>query len=244
MAEKQKPEGLKTMLKGNSESTSGNNANSVKDQVKQALLRNRAKKQNQGQPNPGILNSSSPNGAQSQQNPASQSPPNQKGDVQPVVSKIEKTVDSINEVHTTMESLNKNMNMFVDLFNKRGASLGASSNAPLGSSSSSSGTKTNLSQMEGKDLGKGQNAVTTLLLTNLLKKGEDEENERLKDLERGTPEYLNLLTKKLEKFQSEFELLQYLYEPKTVTGNLAPTEDAQGNSTWLAGFMSMMLKRK
>ena len=90
----------------------------------------------------------------------------------------------------------------------------------------------------------GQNAVTTLLLTNLLKKKDSETEDKLGNLEKGSKEYLDLLIKKLDKFQHEYELLQYLFEPKMLGNAMEPTNDAQGNSAWLAGFMSMMVNRK
>ncbi|MHA1585045.1 MAG: hypothetical protein ACTSWL_07300 [Promethearchaeota archaeon] len=256
-------QGLKTKLKGKGSNAAGG---SVKDQVKQALLKNRGVKT--GAPSSGVGNgdggkpSMAQQIAQAQANTASAPvAPNvninqEEGQV---LSKIEQTVDSINEVHSTMESLNRNMNLFVDLFNKRGGSLsgggqgsgnlpsgGASGGGGIGNSDLSDGS--GISGIAGAQSGVNaqgsSNPVTSLLLTNLLKKTDDENEERLKDVETGTPEYLDLLIKKLDKYQHEYELLQYLFEPKLFGSNLQPTEDAQGNSAWLAGFMSMMLKNK
>ncbi len=246
------------MLKGQSSIKSENPGNSVKDQVKQALLKNRLNTQ---QPPSNQMGESmqkpssaftSPTNPQSPfASPANVSQSNTSGpqggvdSLSPVVSKIEKTVDSINEVHTTMESLNRNMNLFVDLFNKRGSSLGTgTSNVESNNTPGNLPPSQESPNSQGSNGNQGQNAVTTLLLSNLLKKSEDTDAEYLKNYERGSPAYLELLTKKLEKFQSEFELLRYLFEPKTITGNLSPSDDAQGNSAWLAGFMSMMMNQK
>ncbi|UYP44550.1 hypothetical protein NEF87_000835 [Candidatus Lokiarchaeum ossiferum] len=252
MAEQsQNVQGLKTMLKGKDQGA----GSSVKDQVKAALLKN--KPQAQGSTNT-AANSMAQQIAQAQAQTNSQSTSgavnNSNAATGPMLTKIEKTVDSINEVHSTMESLNKNMNMFVDLFNRRGGSLASGGDSgsvlPTGDSTgNSAGTKSNgmggiASAANAAGMAGGQDAVTTLLLTNLLKKNDNENEEKLSTYEKGSKEYLDLLIKKLDKFQHEYELLQYLFEPKMFGGGMQPTNDDQGNSAWLAGFMSMMMNKK
>ena len=249
MAEQSKDvQGLKTMLKGKGA------GGSVKDQVKAALLKN--KPQAQGGTSAGanpIAQQIARAQAQKSSQPTSSSMGNANAATGPMLTKIEKTVDSINDVHSTMESLNKNMNIFVDLFNKRGGSLasGGDSGSVLpageaaGSSTSPGGMSGGLAgSVGGKGMPAGQDAVTTLLLTNLLKKSDKEDEEKLSNFEKGSKEYLDLLIKKLDKFQHEYELLQYLFEPKMFGGSLEPSQDAEGNSAWLAGFMSMMMNKK
>ena len=233
-----KSQSMKTMLKGQNGSAAGG---SVKDQVRQALMKKRG-----GQP------AASAGGAAPTAPPGQASDPAQgapAGGVPlgtaPIMTKIENTVDSMNDMHTTMESLNTNMNMFVDLFKQRGQSLGGGggSGAALpGSAGSAGGGAAGLGGDPG--LGGGQNAVTSLLLTNLLKKNDTENADRLSDVQLGSRDYLDLLIKKLDKYQHEYELLQYLFEPKMLGGTMQPSADAQGNSAWLAGFMSMMVNRK
>lgn len=253
MAQEKDVQGIKTRLKGNQQS-------SIKDQVKQALLKNKSK---------GVIPPQSAQDGQSGLTMAQQiahakgqasSPMDASGStsnsgnqgasiasISPVVTKIEKTVDAINDVHSTMENLNKNMNLFVNLFKNRGGSL-ASGGDERESISSEGGdiNQTNPTTGEqnfGNASAGGQNAVTTLLLTNLLKKKDEDTEEKLSTFEKGTQEYLNLLIKKLQKYQSEYDLLQYLFEPKMLGKNVFPSDDAQGNSAWLAAYMSMMNRK-
>ena len=111
-------QGVKTMLKGKPSSDAGA---SVKDQVQAALLKNKAKTQEPASGTPSVDNYANNANipSRSQNQGGTNSSPNMTSPqaADPVISKIERTVDSINEVHSTMESLNKNMNMFVDLFN-------------------------------------------------------------------------------------------------------------------------------
>ena len=233
-----KSQSMKTMLKGQDGSSGGG---SVKDQVRQALMKKRGGQS--AAPSGGAAPTASPGqpAAPAQGAPAGGAPLG----TAPIMTKIENTVDSMNDMHTTMESLNNNMNMFVDLFKQRGQSLGGggSGTALPGSSGGAGGDATGMGGSP-TGFGGGQNAVTSLLLTNLLKKNDTENADRLSDLKLGSRDYLDLLIKRIDKYQHEYELLQYLFEPKMFGGNLQPSSDAQGNSAWLAGFMSMMVNRK
>lgn len=248
MAEQSKNdvESLKKML-NNKMQNSNSGGGSVKDQVKAALLKNKAKAQSPNpvqDPNPGMgMNMNNASAPSSAQNSAQgyNSPSASGADPSPIFSKIEQTVNSINEVHSTMESLNSNMNMFVDLFQRRGGSLSSGGEAATSSGNSSGASSVN--QMAG-NMGQGQNAVTSLLLSNLLKKKDEDAGQKLSELQKGSQAYLDLLIQKLQKFQHEYELLQYLFAPKMLGVDLETTNDAQGNSAWLAGFMSMMMNKK
>ena len=88
----------------------------------------------------------------------------------------------------------------------------------------------------------GNNALMSVLVGNMLKKNNDTD-KALSEYNKSSPAYLNALTLKLQKYQKEYELLQYLFTKKKPMNNVPElTGTPAGNSAWLVGFLSMMNK--
>jgi hypothetical protein len=163
-----------------------------------------------------------------------------------------------------MDMLNKNMTQFINLIKKRGTSSGpgglnniVNDSRPGDSEGKNNKTAGNLGglgfsglggseddQQAGNQFGGmlGNNALMSVLVGNMLKKNNDTD-KALADYNKSSPAYLNALTLKLQKFQKEYELLQYLFtKKKPMSGIPDLSATPAGNSAWLVGFLSMMNK--
>ena len=232
----------------------------IADKVKQAILKKKQKGQNSG-----ILGGS-PKTQQNSIGSKQTNIPGARARVGGIVNKIEKTVSSLADTNNTMDMLNKNMTQFINLIKKRGSGSGSGGLNNLSAESGSIDSEGNQSEAGGvgglgfAGLGDsednqqagngnnqfggmlGNNALMSVLVGNMLKKNNDTD-KALADYNKSSPAYLNALTLKLQKFQKEYELLQYLFtkkKPMSGIPNLSGTP--AGNSAWLVGFLSMMNK--
>jgi hypothetical protein len=172
-----------------------------------------------------------------------------------IINKIEKTVSSLADTNNTMDMLNKNMTQFINLIKKRGTSSGPGGlnnivNDSRQGDSEGTNNKAGLgnSEVDGQAGNNqfggmlGNNALMSVLVGNMLKKNNDAD-KALDDYNKSSPAYLNALTLKLQKFQKEYELLQYLFtKKKPMSGIPDLSATPAGNSAWLVGFLSMMNK--
>lgn len=223
----------------------------IADKVKQAIL----KKKQKGLKSGGILQQKAVGSKRA-------NIPGVKARVGGIINKIEKTVTSLADTNLTMETLNKNMTQFINLIKKRGTTSGPGGGFnnlnsesrmenPEGNKNEAGGnldfsglggSETN--QQTGGQFGGmlGNNALMSVLVGNMLKKNDDTD-KALSEYNKSSPAYLNALTLKLQKYQKEYELLQYLFTKKKPMNNIPELAGTPaGNSAWLVGFLSMMNK--
>ncbi|MHA1728895.1 MAG: hypothetical protein ACTSWY_09205 [Promethearchaeota archaeon] len=177
-----------------------------------------------------------------------------------IINKIEKTVASLADTNNTMETLNKNMGQFINLIKKRGSNSGSNSNSDFGDLSDSGEPEIkddggiglgNLGDMNGSSKNAsgnnfggmlGNNALMSVLVGNMLK-NKNKTELPFSDINRESHDYVKALTGRLQKYQKEYELLQYLFSKKKPMSNVPNLQEgSSGNSAWLVGFLSMMNK--
>ncbi len=211
----------------------------IADKVKQAIL----KKKQKGLKSGGILQQKAVGSKRA-------NIPGVKARVGGIINKIEKTVSSLADTNNTMDTLNKNMTQFINLIKKRSTNSGPGGGGFNNLNSESrtenpeglGGSETN--QQTGGQFGGmlGNNALMSVLVGNMLKKNNDTD-KALSEYNKSSPVYLNALTLKLQKYQKEYELLQYLFTKKKPMNNVPELAGTPaGNSAWLVGFLSMMNK--
>lgn len=222
----------------------------IADKVKQAILKKKQKGLKSGAMQQKAIRSKQTN------------VPGVKARVGGIINKIEKTVSSLADTNNTMETLNKNMTQFINLIKKRGTTSGPGGGFnnlnpesrienPEGNKNEAGGgldfsglggSETN-QQTDGQFGGMlGNNALMSVLVGNMLKKNNDTD-KALSEYNKSSPAYLNALTLKLQKYQKEYELLQYLFTKKKPMNNVPELAGTPaGNSAWLVGFLSMMNK--
>jgi hypothetical protein len=223
----------------------------IADKVKQAILKKKQRGLKSGAMQQKAIRSKQTN------------VPEVKARVGGIINKIEKTVSSLADTNNTMETLNKNMTQFINLIKRRSTTSGPGGGGfnnlnsesrienPEGIKNKAGGgldfsglgdsenNQQNTSQFGGM---LGNNALMSVLVGNMLKKNNDTD-KALSEYNKSSPAYLNALTLKLQKYQKEYELLQYLFTKKKPMNNVPELAGTPaGNSAWLVGFLSMMNK--